>query len=76
MSAKAERPKNRRVKLVGGGIRKTRSDGGKSTSGGLKAARRSMRHAIKDKKLTPAAKAALKARLRELLLVKNARGNA
>lgn len=73
MSAKAERPKNRRVRLVGGGYRMTRSTPDGKTTGGLKAQRRAMRHALKDKRLTPSSRAALKERLRELLAQKDGR---
>lgn len=49
MGAKSERPKNRRIKIVGGGFRWTRQATGKQ-SGSMKALRRAARKAEKAKK--------------------------
>lgn len=61
-----DRPKNRRVKLVGGGFRHT---GGEAKSGSaVKAMRRALRERIKDKRnITPEQRRALRAQLQELL---------
>ena len=72
MGAKAERPRNKRIKLVGGGTRMGRQSSGPS-SGGLKALRRSLRHELKSKKLSIEARRALKARLAVLLAQKDGR---
>jgi len=51
MSAKAERPRNGWVKLVGGGRRKVRERNPKSSKGGsMKAQRRATRKAVKANK--------------------------
>lgn len=75
MSAKSERPKNRRIKLVGGGYRWTRQ-GPKNTSGGsLKSRRRSLRHTLKTKKrdMTVAERKAIKVQIAGLMAQKDGR---
>jgi len=72
MSAASERPKNRRVKLVGGGYKWTRQSNAVGT-GSLKAQRRSLRHDIKESRMNPTMRRALKARLAELLAQKDGR---
>lgn len=65
----AERRKNRKVKLVGGGYKWTRES---SDSGGsIKSRRRSIRRSIRDKRMTPSKRRALKEQLRETLLREN-----
>ncbi len=71
MSAKSERPKRRRIKLVGGGFRRNRQ--GPSGAGSAKSARRAMRKSAKDKNLTIAERKAIKERIREMYWAKNAR---
>ena len=71
VSSRSERPKNRIVKLVGGGERRTRS--ATKSGGGLKATRRALRRQIKEKKETPATRRALKERLAALLAQKDGR---
>ena len=75
MSASAERPKNRRVKVVGGGYRFTR--GGAKSGGSVKAIRRSLRKKAKElrKRGTSGVTAAkaLKERVRELIYRPEAR---
>lgn len=74
MSAKSERPKNRRVKLVGGGYKWTRG-GAKTTGGSLKSRRRSLRHTLKTKKrdLSVAERKAIKQQIADLLAQKDGR---
>lgn len=73
MSAKSERPKNRVVKLVGGGTRMTRSSTGGGKGGSLKAQRRALRQSLKRdktgraKRLSVAERKAIKERLADLL---------
>jgi len=50
MAAKSERPRNRRIRLVGGGFRWTREVNAKSSGGSMKAQRRRIRKAEKAKK--------------------------
>jgi len=77
MSAKAERPKNRRVKLVGGGYRYTRQSQG--TGGSLKSQRRKLRQQAKGLRKGPkredtvAQRKVIKERLAELLAQKDGR---
>lgn len=73
MSAKSERPANRRIKLVGGGWRMSRFKNEGSSGGSLKSMRRSLRHELKKKSLTPAARRAIKERLAQLLAQKDGR---
>lgn len=80
MSARSERPKNRRVKLVGGGTRRLRGSTDAATKGGsLKAQRRALRQALKRdkrgkaKNMTVAERQAIKVRLAELLAQKDRR---
>lgn len=74
MSAKSERPRNRTVKLVGGGTRRLRGGGGANKGGSIKSMRRAIRQQIKDKRsLTPEARRALKHQLTELLKRKDGR---
>jgi hypothetical protein len=49
MGAKSERPKNRKIKIVGGGFRWTRQSTGKQ-SGSMKALRRAARRIEKAKR--------------------------
>lgn len=74
MGAKSERPKNRRVRLVGGGYKWTRGGSGTSSGSSSKSARRALRRQIKDRDLTPSKRRALKDTLRDMLLAKNRRG--
>lgn len=69
MGARSERPKNRRVRLVGGGHKWTR--GGGKSGGSLKSLRRGMRR--QAKKLTGAARKDLKAQITALMHAKQAR---
>jgi hypothetical protein len=74
MASKSERPKNRRVKLVGGGYKWTR--GGTNTTGGsCKSRRRSLRHTLKTKKrdLSVAERKAIKQQIADLLAQKDGR---
>lgn len=77
MSAKSERPKNRRVKLVGGGYKWTRDRSGASGTGGsLKAQRRKLRQQAKNlrgRKETVAQRKEIKQRIAELLASKDGR---
>lgn len=80
MSAKSERLKNRTVKIVGGGTRRTRSSSVTGTKGGsLKAQRRALRQSLKRdktgkaKKLSVSERQAIKLRLAELLRQKDRR---
>lgn len=80
MSAKSERPKNRVIKLVGGGTRRTRSSSTPGTKGGsLKAQRRALRQSLKRdktgkaKRLSVSERQAIKSRLAELLRQKDRR---
>jgi hypothetical protein len=74
MSAKSERPKNRRVKLVGGGTRKTRSRASES-GGSLKSQRRKLRQELKKEKrnLTVAQRKVIKEQIASLLAQKDGR---
>lgn len=49
MGASSERPKNRKIKIVGGGFRWTRESNGKQ-SGSMKSQRRAARRVEKAKK--------------------------
>ncbi len=72
MGARAERSKRRRIKLVGGGHRYSRS--GNTTGSSAKSMRRAMRKQIKSRKdLTPAKRRAMKEQVRTMYLAKNAR---
>jgi hypothetical protein len=72
MGAKAQRARRRRIKLVGGGYRYSRS--GASTGSSAKSLRRAMRKQIKDRKdLTPAKRRAMKEQVRNMYLAKNNR---
>jgi len=74
MGAKAERRRNVRVKLVGGGTRKVRGGAGENKGGSLKSMRRALRQQIKDKRhITPEQRRALKTQLAELLARKDKR---
>lgn len=73
MSARSERPKNRRIKLVGGGYRWTRGDGENKSGGSLKSMRRTLRQQLKNKELNPEVRRAMKVRLAELLAQKDGR---
>ena len=74
MSARSEKPKNRRVRLVGGGYRWTRGNSasrGAKSGGSIKAIRRGLRKQIKDKRnVTPEVRKALQTQLREMLVRK------
>lgn len=70
MGAKSERPKNRRVKLVGGGYKWTRS-ANSSTGSSAKSIRRAMRR--KSKFMTPEQRRAIKKTIRDMLVAKNRR---
>lgn len=71
MGAKAERARRRRVKLVGGGFRFTRSSASSGSS--AKSLRRAMRKQIKNRKdLTPAKRRAMKEQIRQMYQLKNA----
>lgn len=48
--SKSERPKNRKIKIVGGGTRWSRDVNPRSTSGSMKAARRAKRKQAKASK--------------------------
>lgn len=72
MSARSERPKNRRIKLVGGGFKWTR--GGGKSGGSLKSLRRGMRR--QAKKLTGAARKDMKAQVASLMKAKQVRKGA
>lgn len=70
MSARSEKPKNRRIRLVGGGYRWVR--GGSKSGGSIKAMRRTIRKQIKDKRnVTPEMRKALQTQLREMLTRRN-----
>lgn len=69
MGARSERPKNRRVKLVGGGFKWTR--GGGRSGGSLKSMRRAMRRTAK--RLTGDARKNMKAQITALMKTKQAR---
>ena len=77
MSARSERPKNRRVKLVGGGYKWTRSNNEKAKGGSIKSQRRTLRQTVKTKrrsgKLSVEEHKAIKVRLAELLAQKDKR---
>lgn len=79
MSAKSERPKNRVVKLVGGGTRRTRSAAAGTGGGSLKSQRRALRQSLKRdktgkaKRLSVSERQAIKLRLAELLQQKDRR---
>ena len=73
MSARSERPKKRRIRVVGGGFRLSRGSDGKAKGSSAKSMRRALRRRSKDKKLTPEARRAAKMAVREMLLAKNAR---
>lgn len=76
MSAKAQRPRNRTVKLVGGGSRKLRQGAGPkgSKGGSLKSMRRALRQALKDpRNATPTQQRAIKEQLKQLLDKKDGR---
>jgi hypothetical protein len=70
MSARSERPKNRRIRIVGGGFRWTR--GGGKSGGSLKSMRRGLRR--QAKKLTGAARKDMKSQIAALMRSKQARG--
>jgi hypothetical protein len=74
MSAKSERPKNRRVKLVGGGYKWTRG-GEKATGGSLKARRRALRQNLKRNKrdMTVSERKAIKEQIAALMAQKDGR---
>lgn len=74
MASKSERPKNRRVKLVGGGYKWTRG-GVKATGGSLKARRRSLRHSLKRNKrgMSVAERKAIKEQIAALMASKDGR---
>lgn len=73
MSARSERLKNRRIKIVGGGFRYRRSANSGKSGGSAKSIRRSLRKRGRDKKLTPEVRRAAKAQVRAMLLAKNNR---
>jgi hypothetical protein len=74
MSAKSERPKNRRVRLVGGGHKwtRTRADAG---GGSAKSQRRKLRQTLKTKKreLTVSERKVIKEEIRKLYAQKDGR---
>lgn len=74
MSARSEKPKNRRVKLVGGGYKWTRG-GDKSTGGSVKAQRRKLRQTLKSRKrdMSVEERKAIKAQIAQLLAQKDGR---
>ncbi len=71
MSARAERQKNRRVHIVGGGFRWTRQSNEGKSGGSAKSMRRAMRRTARSKELTPSIRRAAKEQVREMLLAKN-----
>lgn len=74
MGAKAERARNRTIKIVGGGQRKLRGGAGENKGGSLKSMRRALRQQIKDKRnITPEMRRALKTQLADLLARKDGR---
>lgn len=71
---KSERPKKRRIKLVGGGYRWSREFNGVK-GGSVKSMKRGLRKTIKDRDLTPAKRRAAKEALRNMLKAKNTRSS-
>lgn len=69
MGARSERPRNRRIRIVGGGFRWTR--GGGKSGGSLKSMRRSMRRTAK--RLTGDARKNMKAQIAALMKSKQTR---
>lgn len=69
MSARSERPKNRKIRIVGGGFRWTR--GGGKSGGSLKSMRRGMRR--QSKKLTGSARKNMRDQIASLMRAKQAR---
>lgn len=69
MGARSERPKNRKIKVVGGGIRWTR--GGGKSGGSLKSMRRGLRK--QAKKLTGSARKGMRDQIAQLMRAKQAR---
>jgi hypothetical protein len=69
MSARSERPKNRKIRIVGGGFRWTR--GGGKSGGSLKSMRRGMRR--QAKKMTGSARKNMKDQIASLMRAKQAR---
>ena len=70
---KSERPKNRKIKLVGGGYRWTRQANEGTGGGSLRSMRRSLRNQLKEKNLTAAQRTVIKQQLKELLARKDGR---
>jgi len=64
----AERRKNRRIRLVGGGYRWLRDS--QESGGGIKSRRRALRRQLRSRNNTPAKRRALKDQLRESLVAK------
>lgn len=79
MSARSEKPKNRRVKLVGGGFRHTRQENSGGSGSSAKSVRRALRKQAKAKGLSKeqrsAARKFAKQQIREMFIAKNARNN-
>jgi hypothetical protein len=71
MSARAERSKNRRIRVVGGGFRWARASNDGDSGSSAKAMRRAMRKQLKDRDMTPEKRRAIKALIRESLIRKN-----
>lgn len=74
MSARSQKPKNRRIRLVGGGFRWTRASNEGKSGGSAKSMRRALRKRGKDKTLTPESRRAAKEQVRQMLLAKNRKG--